>query len=246
MRAILVCVDYADILAITLPYNRHHFTEVMVVTTPSDIETISVAEKYGAEVYATESFYTNGAIFNKWLSLEEGLDKFGRHGLLVIMDADILWPKEIQHEEYKHGYLYSPYRRIYRSCDTLGETPAEENWKLCRQFTDREWAGYSQIFYADDPALPSPPWHQVDWIHAGGADSFFQRLWPDKMKLRPTWEVLHLGQPGENWCGRVTKRVDGTTPEESTERKLQLTRILHLRRLGGGFAHERIKPVHGS
>ena len=32
MRAILVAVDYADLLAITLPYNRQHFYEVMVVT----------------------------------------------------------------------------------------------------------------------------------------------------------------------------------------------------------------------
>ena len=33
MRAILVSVDYADILALTLPLNRHHFSDVMVAAT---------------------------------------------------------------------------------------------------------------------------------------------------------------------------------------------------------------------
>jgi hypothetical protein len=32
LRAIMVAVNYSDLLSITLPYNRHHFDQVMIVT----------------------------------------------------------------------------------------------------------------------------------------------------------------------------------------------------------------------
>ena len=74
LRAILVCVDYADLLGLTMPYNRHHFSELMVVTSPQDKDTIALAPKLKAQLHVTESFYDNGADFNKWKGLEEALD----------------------------------------------------------------------------------------------------------------------------------------------------------------------------
>src|SRR5580692_269178 len=94
MKAILVSVDYADILAVTLPYNRHHFDEVYVVTTPGS-EDGRVAKQLGAEVWGTTAFYDDGAVFNKWKALEEALDVMGRDGWLCVMDADVLWPKTV-------------------------------------------------------------------------------------------------------------------------------------------------------
>jgi hypothetical protein len=81
-----------------------------------------------------------------------------------------------------------------------------------------EWAGYTQIFHAEDPVLGPAPWHEIDWKHAGGADSFFQLKWPSSRKVRPGWEVLHLGEAGRNWCGRATPYIDGTYPVDSQER----------------------------
>jgi hypothetical protein len=226
-KGILVCVDYADILAVTLPYNRHHFRRLMVVTTPGDKQTARLAHRHQADVYKTDAFYDDGAHFNKWKALEQGLDRIGRTGLMCILDADILWPSVITPMSYQHGYLYTPPRRVLS--DVTKPIPPEGTWHARPLFNDTEWAGYTQLFYANDPVLPTAPWHQTDWIHAGGADSFFQALWPRERKLRPGFTVLHLGAPGANWVGRASQRVDGSMPAESASRRAVLRELMAAR-----------------
>lgn len=244
MNAIMVCVDYSDILAMTLPYNRHHFDRVMVVTSLTDSRTRDLAWNYGCDVHLTNSFYRDGAYFNKWKALEEGLTVLGRKGWLCIMDADILWPREVDLNRYLHcGYLYTP--RRYMIDPIPNKILKEEEWNTYPLHPqDREFAGYTQIFHADDKHLDSPPWHQTNWKHAGGADSFFQAKWPEPYKVRPNFRVLHLGASGQNWCGRVTPYQDGTIPEQSRERSEYLRGMLAQRRHtttgSDRFAAERI------
>ena len=229
MRAILVAVDYADILSITLPYNRNHFDSIMVVTTPQDKKTIEVVKQNYAHVFATEAFYDDGAVFNKWKALEQGLDEFGREDWLCIMDADIMWPKEIPGYKLVKGNIYTPLRRMMNQIKT--PIPSEKEWlKFPLHRQQVEWSGYTQIFHASDPVLPTPPWHQINWRHAGGADSFFQRLWPKQNKLRPPFEVLHLGPAGQNWCGRATEYIDGTKHPQSQERVKSVRNFIRSRK----------------
>lgn len=238
-RAILVCVDYADILSRTLLYNHHHFSEVMVVTTPSDEDTHLVTTIAGVRDYRTETFYANGANFNKWAALEEALDVFGRHGWLCIMDADIFWPKNARLPQLEKGNLYTPYRRMMSSI--TDSIPPEDQWdQFKRHRNTREFAGYSQIFHADDPHLGTPPWHQMNWKHAGGADSFFQRKWPRENKIRPPFEVLHIGPAGKNWCGRVSDYADGSKPKSHESRFNQLRGFIRERKRSGSFTHEKL------
>lgn len=275
MRAIMVAVDYTDLLSVTLPYNFHHFEEVWVITDgASHPSVVEVAKNcpgrcdQSITILATELFYASGAKFNKWAALEWGLDQMGRHGWLTILDADVLWPKNaidgafwrIAHK----GFLYTPYRRMWdnwphnplpiRYTDSmLGVSgaefrmPSEEHWgefPLHRQ--QREFAGYTQIFHADDPHLGPAPWHQTDWRHAGGADSFFQAKWPESCKVRPPFEVLHLGPAGQNWYGRATPRLDGSMPSEAQERLQAVAKIWTGRRGKAGderFRDERLPPT---
>lgn len=252
LRAILVSVDYDDLLSLTLPYNRHHFSEVMVVTgcRERDNKTADIAHSHGCLVYRTNSFWDKGALFNKWVALEQGLDAFGRHGWLCIMDADVLWPKDIVIEPWseadgkpyalgiwtgpgqetlvKFGSLVTPRRHMY---PTIPSTlPPEGEWARYPVHTVNEFAGYSQVFHASDPVLPKPPWHETNWKHAGGADSFFQMRWKERDKIRPPFNVLHLGPNGTNWCGRVAKYADGTTPENANVRVAELRKMIHGRR----------------
>lgn len=207
MRAILVCVNYADVLSLTLPYNRHHFESVHVVTSPADEATQRLCRELGAHCFVTDAFCRDGAIFAKWRALEEGLDAMGRHGWLCVMDADVLWPKVVPQSVLGmdlFGRLTTPLRRMYPAIPkTAADVPPESEWPRYPLHRNvGEWAGYSQIFHADDPALGPPPWHETNWKHAGGADSFFQAKWPRERKLRPPFEVLHLGPAGANWFGR--------------------------------------------
>jgi hypothetical protein len=217
LNAVMVCVDYSDLLAVTLPFNQHHFHRISVVTSSEDTKTQDLADQLGIDCYITDSFYDDGAIFNKWKALEEALDVFGRQGWMCLMDADILWPKELPSFELEKGNLYCPHRRMFtHKTDPI---PEEEEWGIWRIHPNiREWAGYSQIFHAEDEHLPPAPWHDITWKHAGGADSFFQFRWPEENKIRPPFEVLHIGEAGKNWCGRATPYLDGSLPQKGLER----------------------------
>jgi hypothetical protein len=243
MNAILVSVDFSDLLALTLPYNRHHFDDVAVVTSRADYDNVlPIAGANNAWTYSTDAFYRDGATFNKWAALEEGLDYMGRTGWICLMDVDILWPRIVDKSTLEVGNLYTPHRRIW--ANPSATIPDEALW-TDYPVTQRheEFAGYTQIFHGSDPHLGPAPWHELDWRHAGGADSFFQAKWPAARKVRPPFEVLHLGQPGQDWCGRVSRRVDGSVPEGAEDRREELRSYLKGRagkRGPGRFDHERL------
>lgn len=246
LRAALVSVDYADLLGVTLPYNRHHFDEVLVVTTPDDWETHAICGQHDVVVYVTSSFYDEGAVFNKWKAFEEGLDRFGREGWMCLMDADVLWPRDAAFHvgELEIGNLYGPLRRMWY--EPTPEIPPEEKWgQLPMHPQQSEWAGFTQIFHAGDPRLGEPPWHETTWRHAGGGDSFFQLKWPKENKHRLDWQVLHLGQAGHNWCGRATDYIDGTENPHLQKRYSQTRQFIRGRnqskkQTGDPYAFEKL------
>lgn len=240
MRAILASVEYSDLLALSLPYNRHHFDEVFVVTTPEDLATQAVAKQHGATLVITDLFHARGADFNKWAAMEHGINVMGRGGWMCIMDADVLWPKKIPRQQLTWGCIYTPCRRM---CSTIpSEPPPEESWRRYPIDALRNhWSGYTQIFHADDPVLGHLPWFDDRWKHAGGADTVFQERWRSTTKRRPTFEVLHLGAHRQNWCGRVSPFADGTRPQQAETRQAAFTNYMKSRTGRGShrFDHER-------
>jgi hypothetical protein len=220
MRAIMTAVDYADILAITLPYNRQHFDDVLIVTTPGklDKDTRDLASQNDCRVHCTELFYSGGCPFNKFAALEQGLDIFGRHGVLCVMDADILFPKHIPQYEIAQDTLYTPQRRMF--VDVSQAVPHEPYWaSFAYPVANEEFAGYTQIFDAAALIKRMPlPWYPPTNT-AGGADSVFQSRWPAANRQRPPFEVLHLGPACTNWCGRVSPYTDGSVHPEAAARQ---------------------------
>lgn len=241
MKALLVCVDYWDYLAVTLPLNKHHFDRMLIVTSPADHRTQQLCIENQVDCYPTNAFYENGAHFNKWKALEEGLDVLGREGWLCLMDADIVWPQVVTFTKVglQPGKIYTPFRRMLHNV-TLPLPPEEEWADLPRHKLINEFSGYTQIFHADDPVLGEPPWHETNWEHAGGADTFFSRQWSKHNWVRPPFEVLHLGQNGWNWYGRASNYLDGTTPKDSEKKVHQLRQAMKLRRKFKNFEHEKI------
>jgi hypothetical protein len=250
LHAIMVSVDFSDILALTLPYNRHHFEKVTLITSSADYRSVQdIADVCDARVLVTDLFYANGAMFNKWAALEWALDQIGREGWLVFLDADILWPKEVPSmREYVYipGNLYVPHRRIMLTGWNASNVYDESAWERNHVDPVNEHAGYSQIFHCSDPHLGAPPWHRMDYIHAGVADSIFQLKWNPMNKKRPPFLVLHIGPSGVNWCGRAMPYLNGDPPIEAAERLAKLRDMLSRRSsLAGSIdercAHERIK-----
>jgi hypothetical protein len=243
-RAVIVSVGYDDLLAVTLPWNRHHFLEVLVVTSRTDADTVQVAVDNRCFVYRTDAFTAQGAAFNKWLALEEALDAFGRLDWLCILDADVFLPKELPKDiDWREGFLYTPLRRMAPLEALKDGVPAESEWGRYPIHSNfREWAGYCQIFSAYDPALGAPPWHPVDIRHGGRGDSYFQGKWSWKRKVRPSFEVLHVGPARENWFGRATPRLDGREVPGAEERRDEYKRMRKLSREERSVAERLTKP----
>lgn len=249
MNAFIVCVNYMEELTLSLPYNRHHYDGVCLITDEACAEAVTeIAMHNQACVVITDLFYAYGASFNKWRPLDMVLQNIATMtgGWICVQDADVLWPKEASLPKVQ-GHLYSPYRRMYPTVPD--EAPPEFEWlNYPRHRNVGEFAGYTQVFHSDDPVLrrcamcgnfrKDHPldhcrefhWFQVDWVHAGGADSIFQRRWMDHDKVRPGWECLHLGEAGSNWFGRAAPLKDGTVLPGSAERRRRYTEIWPQRR----------------
>lgn len=242
VTAISICVDFADILEFTLPYNRQQFERFLVVTHPEDEATIETAKLHGAEVLLTEVFYSRGAKFNKWAALQQGLDFLSHNGWLCILDSDIAIPKQVYKQLVpKEDCLYTP-RRL--DCRLLRKgIPLEKNWRRYKHVNTREeFAGYFQMFHTSYEGLSQRPWFKSDWDWAGTADTLFQRRWPQRQQIRPPWDVMHLGTPYMNWTGRVQAYVDGRVPAKATERARNQEVLRRQQRLNQGL-DDRYKGV---
>lgn len=244
MNGITISVDYSDILEITLKRNIKHFKKFVVVTSHADFATVEVCSRVpGVVCYQTSAFYSDGAIFRKWLALEEGLDVLGRSEWISVIDADIVLPNEIDFSGATLGNLYTPRRRMLTDITKWREhVDGERDWSDLPLKRNEEFAGYFQLFHASDPVLHGKKhWYGIDWVHAGGGDSEMAAHWPLRNRVRPPFEVLHLGEDGKNWCGRATMATDGTICPEASGRTAKLEKLLATRKQDASFRAEKIR-----
>ena len=215
MNGICTCVNFDDVLKIVLPQNARHFEHVLVVTSLDDTKTVEVvASVSNAECFRTSEFYADNARFNKAAALDAGLEVLGKNGWIVIFDSDVLMPRDMDVSGIEIGHLYSPYRRM---CEDQKLFTPDLEWSdlpLGYEVTNGEYAGYYQLFNANDPVLPKDkPWHGTTWKTAQGADTIMQNHWPKSCRKRLPFEVLHLGPLKVNWAGRVSPRWDLASKE---------------------------------
>lgn len=227
-RGIVICVNYDDLLSITLPLNLLHLSECCVVTSRKDIRTQELASRFPAkvELLVTDAFTRHGARFNKGLAMEEGLDFFGRHGRMLIWDADTLFPYDMSLEGFVDGNLHGAPRLIME--DAKLWSPGLD-WSKFPKTYDKELPGYFQLFDAADPVLAQRPWYDPTFRHAGGCDSYFHDLWPKQKWTRLPFNVLHLGPRDVNWFGRASGRIDGLvlTDTERNATDCKRLRVFH-------------------
>lgn len=239
ITGIVVCVNFDDLLSITLPRNRQYFDRVVVISDSRDTRTHQVCSQFdNVELFKTDSFYTPPAVFNKGLAMEEGLDFAGRSGWVCIWDADILFPENMKLPPLQIGNLYCPYRRIVADTVNWDISIPFVNYPVKKEF---EFPGYFQLFHAEDSVLVNKKnWYSVDWKHAGGCDSDFQQCWDHTNKIRLPFEVLHIGEDGQNWHGRATRRLDGIYNINQQDNLQMQNNCLATRHRNRNFNHEKI------
>lgn len=97
LEGIIICVNYSDFLAHTLPHNRSHFDNLIVITDTKDIATKHVCDYYHVRCIQTDVFYENGDSFNKGKAINEGLKHLANDGWIMHLDADIYLPPMTRH-----------------------------------------------------------------------------------------------------------------------------------------------------
>lgn len=229
MRGIVICVEYDDILRITLPMAMRHMEECLVVTSPADERTQElVRSTYGAKIHITDAFYRGNARFNKGAAMEEGFDALGRDGWILVWDADIVFPDHLpvgQFQDLDRDMLYNCPRRVL---DDPRRWHPGFDWSLATLQQERTFPGYFQLFHADCRYLAGVrPWYGTEWGHCGGCDTVFEYHWPLEKRIKMHGlQVLHLGPRDTNWFGRVSGRLDGTSIGGTAERQHDMRELV--------------------
>lgn len=239
INAILTCVEYDDYLAITLPRNARHFDQVFVVTTPNDQKTIDlVCHTPNSICVTTTRFHKDGAEFNKGAGLNFGLQTMKElipvTGWTCILDADTLLPgnaSEFFNDAFlKTGNLYGAGRRMLPNF--LIEQIEDLDFKLIPTHALHLHSGYFQLFHWQDPRCRNMPQYSEKSNHAGKADTFFMKGWPEHRRLWMPFDVVHLGPQDRNWFGRSSPRLDGLAVDMDRERFNKMTAFFSSSRWG--------------
>lgn len=218
LSALVVCVNYWDFLRITLPINREHFDDIVVVTMPGDVVTPQVCAQMGATCCVTEEFLAGNAPFNKGRAINQALHSLTDPQWVVLLDADIVLPSSFRRD--LSGVTLDP-ASIY-TCDRY-VCDSRELWDKMQRRAKHLYHGQA---YDAEAFLYVPPWDQItkrlnipvgylQLVHYGGilgqlgyptssgtanwSDVEFargfsagNRVWIDGLR------VIHLGTTGDN------------------------------------------------
>lgn len=229
IEAVIVCVDYADFLAETLPRNLPHFDRVLVITAPRDLETQALCRRLSVPYYATDLFFKDGDKFNKARGIDFGLGYLRWNDWVVHLDADTFLPpmtrrwlewrtldKEsiygidrVNCEGYEvwKGYL----GENYTGHDYMCRVKVPDGMPLLDRIAIRDYGGYVPIGFFQ-------MWHGSQGrrypIAKGDAehtDVLHAIQWgQDRRHLIPEVVAVHLQSGpallGANWKGRTTPR----------------------------------------
>lgn len=93
---VVVCVNFSDVLAHTLPLNKSAFNRMVVVTDMKDKATQTLCDYHSVECVRTDDFYRSDHAFNKGLGINAGLAHLSPVDWVLQMDADIALPSRFR------------------------------------------------------------------------------------------------------------------------------------------------------
>lgn len=225
LQGLTVCVNYADFFAQTGEANRGIFDKFVVVTDIQDTEVTALCAQFGYTCVKTDVFYDNGAKFNKYAGINEGLKLIDSDAWVCFIDSDIVLQKDTRRVLEKLNLdptcLYGIDRvncTGFRNWENYKHSKGVliENWMLTPaglelgarlvhyyghhgengRFEGWRPLGFFQLCHRS--AFKFYPQEE-----AGGADHcdlLFSRLWPRRMRfLIPELMSVHLeSESGQN------------------------------------------------
>lgn len=232
INCVIVCVNYADILAHTLPHNKQFFKRFLIVTDTKDEDTVKLCRNYQVEYIQTDIFYEKGNKFDKGAGINLGLNHLGiakSKDWFLQMDADIwLHPfamKQLFALKLDESKVYGCDRIMVESFKDwvkFLQNPSiwnDDFWlmelskfrigsRLTFYWIGDFWnvLGFFQLWNPYGAEV----WYYPSFNDASQSDIIFSQLWKRQDRLFiPEILVVHIeaeaSETGKNWQGRATK-----------------------------------------
>lgn len=245
LQGVIVCVNYSDFLAHTLPHNKHHFDELVIVTDLDDAKTRELCEFHHVRCLQTDVFYENGDSFNKGAAIAYGLSQLSRADWVMHLDADIYLPPmtrtilnnlplerdkiygadRLMCPNYESWARFIDFPRkiqegwiyIHTSCFPMGVRLAE----YMNKGAGWEPIGYLQLWNPNGSGVHDYP---TEHDHCDRTDVLHCKKFPrERRELLPEIIVIHIESEGEmgtsmgkNWRGRKTRPFELTSVARTT------------------------------
>jgi hypothetical protein len=233
LEGVIVCVNYSDFLAYTLPLNKLAFDKLVVVTSTKDRATQRLCEYHHVMCVQTDVFYENGASFNKAKGINFGLSFLDKDGWVLHLDGDMVLPPQFRRTleplDLDPTYVYGVDRVMCRNFEQWHEFMLRPNLtqqngiyihptvpgmpvgtRIARYGTAGGYVpiGFFQLWNVKASGIDFYPNEHTD---AGRSDMLFTEQWPrNKRGFIPEIITIHLeseqlGSMGVNWKGRKTR-----------------------------------------
>lgn len=240
IEAVIVCVEYGDYLAETLPHNLPHFDRTLVITSPGDLETQALCRRLSVPYYATDVFTRDGSTFNKARGIDFGLGYLRWNDWVVHLDADMYLPpmtrrmfewRSLDRESIYGidrvnciGYeAWQNYLTAHQTGhDYMCRVQVPHGMPLLERIALREYGGYVPIGFFQMWHGSTGRRYPIARGDAEHTDVLHAIQWEEgKRHLLPEVIGVHLmtapAPLGANWKGRTTPRFgpgEAVVPED--------------------------------
>lgn len=231
LEAVIVCVNYSDFLAHTLPSTKNQFNKLVVVTDYNDLDTKRLCEYYNVKCVQTNAFYENNDTFNKGKGINEGLKHLDLDGWVLHLDSDIYLPPQtrsiLESLPLDSSKIYGADRLMCPNYEEWQKfldfpSPIQDSWifvhltrfpvgvRICEYKTYQ--GGYEPIGYFQlwNPKTSGVTQYPTEHGFADRTDVIHCKKWPrEKRELLPEIVTIHIESEsglGLNWKGRTTKK----------------------------------------
>lgn len=230
LEAVIVCINYADFLKVTLPNNKQLFDRLVVVTDTRDKDTARVCEFYNVKCVKTDDFYIDHPIKpNKARGINAGLKELSLDGWVVQLDGDIWLPPMtrsiLERVPLEKEKIYGIDRLMCNSYEDFYDflyvktKPIHEGWiylhmdtfPVGQRITQYYGEGYMPIGYFQlwHPGVSKINTYPVIQAAYDRTDILHLKQWSrDKRSFIPELVCIHLAseshKQGQNWEGRKT------------------------------------------
>lgn len=256
LEGIIVCVNYSDFLAHTLPHNKNQFNNLVVVTDTKDQKTKDLCDYYHVKCLQTDIFYQNGNSFNKGAAINFGLSHLERKDWVLHLDADIYLPPLtrtiLENLKLEENKLYGADRLMCPSYEKWIEfinspKKIQEGWiyihldafpigvriaEYMNYNSGYEPIGYFQLWNPNGSKVHNYPTEhdycdRTDVLQVKKFKRKNRELLPEIVVIHLESEGLNTSEMGKNWKGRKTQIFGNPKAlEVKIKRRRSIRRIL--------------------